>query len=314
MKHRFKKIMSKMNLQATLKDYFLLTAGAVILAVNVNLFMAPANIAPGGVTGIALMINYYTGWPIGTTMLVLNIPMLVLGFYYLGRFRFLIRTLYVVLLYNLGVDLLVNWLPHGITDDLLLNALYSAVVGGIGSGLVFRGRGTSAGTGVLGRVLQLKTGIPVSQIYILTDGGVIAAMGMVFGWGPALYSLLSLFVWGLATDYVLEGPSVIRTAFIITDKADMVARAVLERVGTGVTAWHGRGMFTDTQHTVLFCTLSRPDVHTLQTVVADVDPHAFVVIGQGHQAKGGIFKPRPQAAAMPPPQKQIRRQAVASRG
>ena len=143
---------------------------------------------------------------------------------------------------------------------------------------------------MLGRVLQFKTGMPVSQLYIFTDGGVIAMMGLVFGWGPALYSLLSLFIWGLATDYVLEGPSVIRTSFIITDKADTVAAALLQQLGIGVTAWVGRGMFTNAEHTVLFCTLNRPDVNTLKNVVAEADPHAFVVIGQGHQAKGGVFR------------------------
>ncbi len=284
---------SNINLRSFLKDYLLLTIGALILAINLNIFLAPANIAPGGVAGMALIINHLTGWPIGATMLVLNIPMVWLGYRYLGRFQFLTRTLYVVLLYNVGVDVLGPWLPDGITDDLLLNALYSGVVGGIGSGLIFRGRGTSAGTGVVSRVLQLKTGIPVSQLYILTDGGVIAIIGFVFGWGSALYSLISLFVWGLATDYVLEGPSVIRTAFIITDKAEAVAGALLGRLGIGVTAWAGRGMFTEAEHTVLFCTLSRPDVNTLKNIVAEADPHAFVVIGQGHQAKGGVLRQFP---------------------
>lgn len=281
---------SNNNLRSFLKDYLLLTIGALILAINLNILLAPANIAPGGVAGMALIINHLTGWPIGATMLVLNIPMVWLGFRYLGRFQFLTRTLYVVLLYNVGVDVLGPWLPDGITDDLLLNALYSGVVGGIGSGLIFRGRGTSAGTGVVSRVLQLKTGIPVSQLYILTDGGVIVVIGFVFGWGSALYSLISLFVWGLATDYVLEGPSVIRTAFIITDKAEEVAGALLGRLGIGVTAWSGRGMFTEAEHTVLFCTLSRPDVNSLKNIVAEVDPHAFVVIGQGHQARGGVLR------------------------
>ncbi len=289
-------VSSNFNLRGFLKDYLLLTIGALILAINLNIFLAPANIAPGGVAGMAIIINHLTGWPIGATMLVLNIPMVWLGFRYLGRFQFLTRTLYVVLLYNLGVDVLEPWLPDGITADLLLNALYSGVVGGIGSGLIFCGRGTSAGTGVLGRVLQLKTGIPVSQLYILTDGGVIAVIGLVFGWGPALYSLISLFVWGLATDYVLEGPSVIRTAFIITDQAEAVAEAILRRLGIGVTAWAGRGMFTEAEHTVLFCTLSRPDVNTLKTIVAEADPHAFVVIGQGHQAKGGVLRQLQQQA------------------
>lgn len=289
MRHRLKFSFSGLNPRAAMYDFLFMTAGALLLAVGVIIFMAPANIAPGGVAGIAIIINHFTGWPIGTSMLVLNIPMLFLGFIYLGRFRFLTRTLYVVLLYNLGVDLLALFLPsNGITDDLLLNSLYAAVVGGIGSGLVYRAQGTSAGTGVLGRVLQLKTGFPLSQSYMMTDGGIILAVGLVFGWERALYSLLTLFVWGLVTDYVMEGPSVIRTAFIVTDKAEEVAHLLFSRLGIGVTSWPGRGMFTETEHAVLFCTLSRPDVRVLKTVVVEADPHAFVVIGQGHQARGGV--------------------------
>lgn len=286
-----------MDLRSTLRTYLTLTLGAVLLALAVAIFLAPANISPGGVMGIAIIINQFTGWPVGTTMLVLNIPMLFIGFRYLGRFRFLSRTLYVVILYNLGVDFLTAWLPpNGITDDLLLNALYSAAVGGVGSGLIYRGHGTPAGTGVLGRYLQLRTGIPLSQIYLITDGGVIIALGLTFGWERALYSLFSLFVWGLVTDYALEGPSVIRTAFVVTDQAEAITHALFNRLGIGVTSWTGRGMFTEAQHTILFCTLNRPDVSSFQSVVTGVDPEAFVVIGQGHHAKGGVLKHLQQQA------------------
>jgi uncharacterized membrane-anchored protein YitT (DUF2179 family) len=115
-------------------------------------------------------------------------------------------------------------------------------------------------------------------------------LGLVFGWDNALYALIMLFVWGLATDYVLEGPSVVRTAFIVTDAPQKVAPILLNRLGVGVTAWAGQGMFTAREHTVLFCTISRPDVIGLRAIVAEVDPQAFVVIGQGHQASGGVLR------------------------
>jgi len=273
-------------------NFLFLTLGGLLLAVNLNLFLAPSNIAPGGVSGIAIIVNSFTGWRIGVMMLILNIPPLIIGFYRLGRFRFLVRTLYVVLLYNLGVDIVARWLPEaGLTDQALLNALYGGVVGGIGTGLAYRGGGTAAGTGVIGRVLQRRTGIPVSQIYLFTDGAVVLAAGLTLGWESALYALVALFIWGLAADFVLEGPSVVRTAFIVTDHADEVAQAVLSRLGLGMTAWPSRGMFTETEHTVLFCTVSRPDVDDLRSVVSGADPQAFLVIGHGHQASGGVLRP-----------------------
>lgn len=279
------------------KDWILLSVGALILAVNVDLFLVPANLAPGGVSGLAIILRNLAGWPIGLTMLVLNIPMLVLGFFNLGRFHFLIRTAFVVIVYNLGVDLLAGWLPAaGITSDPLLNALYGGVVGGIGTGLVYRGSGTSAGTGVASRVLQMRTGIPMGQVYFITDGGVIILAGFVFGWESALYALLALFVWGLTADYILEGPSVVRTAFIVTDHPEIVTRVVFTQFGLGVTAWPAQGMFTEAEHTVLFCTINRPDVNALKGAIRGVDPKAFVVIGHGHQSSGGVV-PRSRSAS-----------------
>lgn len=283
---------------ARAQDFALLLAGAMILAVNVDLFLAPANLAPGGVSGLAIILRHLAGWPIGLTMLVLNIPMLVLGFFNLGRLHFLFRTAFVVIVYNLGVDLLAGWLPtSGITADPLLNALYGGVVGGIGTGLVYRGSGTPAGTGVASRVLQMRTGIPMSQVYFITDGGVILLAGLVFGWESALYALFALFVWGLTTDYVLEGPSVVRTAFIVTDHPEVVTQAVFARFGLGVTAWPAQGMFTEARHMVLFCTINRPDVNPLKVVVREADPKAFVVIGHGHQSSGGVV-PRSRGGAV----------------
>jgi uncharacterized membrane-anchored protein YitT (DUF2179 family) len=287
-----KALAPRKHLWSTLRDYLLITAGGILLALNLNLFLAPSNIAPGGVSGTAIIVNAFTDWPIGLTMLVLNVPLTVLGFRYLGGVRYLTRTLYAVLLYSLGVDLLAPWLPPGgITDDILLNALYGGVLAGLGTGLVYRGGGTTAGSGTLSRIVQIKTGIPISQVYLFIDGGVILVAGLVFGWEAALYALITLFVWGLAVDYVLEGPSVVRTAFIVTDAPKAVAQAVLVNLHLGVTAWPVEGMFTEKQHTILFCTVSRPHERALRRVVTEVDPQAFIVTGHGHQASGGMFGP-----------------------
>jgi uncharacterized membrane-anchored protein YitT (DUF2179 family) len=280
----------RIRLRAAIGDYTLLITGALLLAVNLNLFLVPANIAPGGVSGIAIILNSYSGWPIGMIMLVLNVPLTLLGFRFLGGLRFLTRTILAVVVYSVGADLLALWLPAtGITGDVLLNALYGGVVGGIGTGLVYRGGGTTAGSGTLSRIIQNKTGIPISQIYLLIDGGIVVVAGLVFGWEAALYALITLFVWGIAADYVLEGPSVVRTVFIVTDAPRVVADAVSLQMHLGVTSWAGQGMFTDAPHTILFCTISRPGVRQLRQVVMQADPDAFVVIGQAHQASGGML-------------------------
>jgi uncharacterized membrane-anchored protein YitT (DUF2179 family) len=277
-----------------LATYAVLTIGGLVLASNVAIFLAPSRIAPGGVSGAAILLNHFTNFPVGVTMLVLNIPLLALGFRNLGRFHFLTKTLYVVLIYNLGADVVANFLPPGISQDILLNAIFAGVVGGIGTGLVYRAGGTTASTGVISRILQLRTGIPISQVYFITDGLIILAAGVVFGWEAALYALVTLFIWGIATDYVLEGPSVIRTAFIVTDHREEVTHALLEKLQIGATAWTGQGMFTEQEHYVLFCTISRPFVDHLRQVVTEADPNAFIVITHGHQATGGVTTSKPR--------------------
>ncbi|MBL6962128.1 MAG: YitT family protein [Anaerolineales bacterium] len=288
---KIKKLITRANWKKIIKEYLIITVGAFILIFSIDVFFVPSNMSPGGgVTGSAIIINKFTGWPIGLLMLALNIPMLILGFYQLGRFNFLVRTLYTVLIYNLGVDFFANILPMGITDDLLLNALYGGILGGVGTGLIFRGRSTTAGLGVVTRVLQLKTGIPISQVYILTDGAVLLVFGQIFGWDRALYSLMALFIFGLASDYVLEGPSMIRTVFIVTNSSEAISQGLLNRLGVGVTAWSVQGMFTKAERAILFCTVIRSDVTTLKTIVSEIDLNAFIVIGQGHQARGGVLR------------------------
>ncbi|MEJ2750210.1 MAG: YitT family protein [Anaerolineae bacterium] len=281
---------TNLNWQATIKTYLQITVGAFLLIVSYDLFQIPARLAPGGIGGIGIIINNLTGFPPGLIMLLFNIPILFLGFLTLGRFQFLVRTLYAVLVYNLGVDIVAGWLPPGITNDLLLNTLYGAVVGGIGSGILYRARTTVGGTGVISRIVQTRTGLPISQVYIFIDGGIILLLGVFLGWENALYSMIMLFIWGLAADYTMEGPSVIKTVFVVTDDAPAVSQAIMTRLGIGVTAWPVQGMFTGKSHDIIFCTVNRSEVNTIDLIVADIDPQAFIVVGQGHRAIGGLLR------------------------
>jgi uncharacterized membrane-anchored protein YitT (DUF2179 family) len=273
-------------------DYLLIVLSAIISACNVALFLAPHRIAPGGVSGIAIIINALTGWSIGLIMLCFNIPLLALGYRMLGGSRFLLRSLLYVVIASPGVDVVAHYLPPaGVSNDLLLNAIYAGVVGGISAGLLYRGGGAGASTGVLARVLQRLTGIPLSQAYLYTDGGIIVIAALAFSWEAGMYALITLFIWGVVADYVLEGPGVIRTATIITDRGELVAQAIIKHLGYGVTAWNGEGKYTHQIHEVLFATINRSQVGELRDVVAAIDPDAFLVIGQGHQALGRSFRP-----------------------
>jgi uncharacterized membrane-anchored protein YitT (DUF2179 family) len=206
----------------------------------------------------------------------------------LGGWRVIAATVYAVGLYSILIDVLPPFAP--INDDRFLNALFGGIITCIGAALVLRGGGTMGGTSTLGRILQQKYGIPLSSSTLYLDGIVVLGAGLAFGVEGALYAMVALYVAGATTDYVLEGPSVIRTGVIITDFPNEVSERILNELGRGVTAWQATGMFTDQPHTVLYVTVGRAQVNTLRRIVVSADPSAFIVIGQGHSAYGEGFK------------------------
>lgn len=282
--------LSAPNFRYQLLNGALLTLGALIFALAFNLFLVPANVAPGGLSGLTLVISSWVPFPKGVMLLILNVPLLILGAAQLGGWRFLVRTVYVVVVTTIAIDVTASFaVPAGAGIDPLLAALYGGVVTGAAAGLVMRAQANIGGTSILGRVIQRHTGLPLGQVYLLTDGVIVLLLGLVFGWQLALYSLVALFVHGIATDYVLEGPSIIRTIFIVTNSPAPVAAAIEQHLRTGVTAWEGQGMYSRADRTILFCTVNRSEVNELTRVVREIDAAGFVVISQGHKALGGTI-------------------------
>ena len=267
---------------------FLLTLGAIISAFGVIVFEAPFKIAPGGISGVAIILSYVIHTPIGLVVLIGNIPIQILAYRMLGGWKVIAATIYAVGLYSILIDVLPPIAP--VSHDVLLNAIFGGIVGGIGTALVLRAGGTMGGTSTLGRILQQRYGTPLSSSTLYTDGIVVVFAGLAFGLEGALYAMVGLFVAGATTDYALEGPSVIRTGVIITDHPNEVAQRIFTELGRGVTSWEATGMFTDQPHTVLYVTIGRAQVNTLQRLVIATDPAAFLVIGQGHSAYGEGFK------------------------
>lgn len=272
----------------------IMMVGAVVAALGYSIFQVPFNIAAGGLAGLGVIINHYTGWPVGTMYLIMNIPLLVLGYFYLGRWAFVVRTVLAVLVFSVTTDLFVHYLPtvmaeFPVTNDILLSTVYAGIIGGVGSGFVYWAGSTLGGTAVIGRIIQLKTGMPLSQVYLYTDGLIVLMAGIVFGWELALYAMLTLFLGGIASDYTLEGPSSVRTATVITNKPDLLSRALMTALGRGASQWQITGSYTGEAHSMLMCTIYRPQVNDLKRVIAEVDPQAFVTIGVAHQALGSGF-------------------------
>ncbi len=275
----------------SVRDYGYILVGALLQALAMDLFLVPGRLAAGGVSGAAQIVNRYTGWPIGVMIILANIPLFFLGWRGLGGRRFMVRTVIAVVVYAVLLDGLRQFLPTGLTADPVLNSLYGGLVGGVGMGLVLRGQGTSGGTDILARLLGQWRGIPLSQSYLITDGVVVLVAGLAFSWTLALYALVSLYVSGLAAEVAAEGSAVVRTATIISSKPEEVGAHILQELRRGVTAWPGVGMYSGQPRQILFCAVSRAEVGQLKAIVREVDPAAFVVIGQAHEALGEGFKP-----------------------
>ena len=283
-----------------LKDYLLIALASLIQAASLWIFFVPANLASGGVSGIAQLINHFTKWPIGLMVLIGNVPLFLLGWRFLGGRRFALRTAAAIITYSLLTDLLMkipafvyysDILINDLKGDIFLNSLYGAIISGIGYGLVYRARGTSGGSDILARILNKWRGVSMTQSYLIVDTAVILSAGFIFGWKEALYAMITLYVSGLVSETVLEGGGTIRTAMIITNKPDDISARVLEDLERGVTVLEGTGAFSRTSKPVLYCVISRAEVSTLKTIVNECDPEAFMVIGIAHEALGEGFSP-----------------------
>jgi uncharacterized membrane-anchored protein YitT (DUF2179 family) len=273
------------------RDILLILIGAIIQAVGMDLFLIPGKLAAGGVSGIAQIVNRYTGWPIGVMIILFNIPLFVLGWRFLGGRRFLLRTFLAVGIYAVLIDMLALYQPRDLTSDSVLNALFGGVLMGGGMGLVFRAKGTTGGTDILARLLGKWRGIPLSESFLLTDTAVVLGSGIAFSWTLALYAVVALYTSGMAAELTSEGTGVVRAATIITDRPKEVGEKIMHELSRGVTMWQGTGLYSGKERQILFCAISRSEVNPLKAIIYEVDPAAFVVIGQAHEALGEGFKP-----------------------
>ncbi|MFA5699688.1 MAG: YitT family protein [Desulfuromonas sp.] len=284
--------------------------GAIIAAFGYSMFMVPFNLAAGGLAGLGVIITNFTNLSPGVLYMLMNLPLLVLGFIQLGRFRFLFSCLLSIVVFSIAADLFSACMPRNmhtfpITQDLLLNSIYGGLFFGLGVGMVLRYGGNFGGTVIPAQILHNRTGYPLSQAFFYLDGGIILLAGTVFGWELAMLGMLSLFVGGMTADFVLEGPSQVRTITIVSQAPTMLKHAILSELGRGISYWEVTGGYSDRNYTMLFCTITRSQVQDLKAIVAENDPEAFLVVGVAQQAVGSFsFKrhnARTQRPKPPPP-------------
>lgn len=272
-------------------DYALLTIGAALLAVNIDLFLVPNKIVSGGATGIATILHIQWGLPTGLVVLIINIPLFIAGVRWVGGMRFAVRTLYATVVMSVLTDLFVPWVATipPITQPLLFT-LYGGLLDGIGMGLVFRGQGTTGGTDVVARLFNRWRSVPLGQTILVVNSAVLILAVIAFGLEPAMYALILTFVGARVVDIVQGEADYSRTAVIISSQAVAIKSAILAEMERGVTVLTGRGGYTEHSLDVLYCVVARTEISILKRLISGIDPRAFVVIADASEVLGEGFR------------------------
>jgi uncharacterized membrane-anchored protein YitT (DUF2179 family) len=277
------------------RDYFWMTLGILLTAWALDVFLIPNKIAGGGVSGLATVILYVLrdaglpAIPVGVQMLIMNIVLLAIGIRARG-WRYGAKTLYGAVALSVAIDAMAPFVHPLAANDHLLAALWGGALAGVGLGLVFRVGGNTGGTDIVAQLLTRKISLGVGQLMLAADAVVLLLAALKFGPQLALYGAVAVFVSGATIDVVQEGFSTEKAAWIFSKMNDAIGAAILTEIGRGATAFPSRGMYTGDERDVIFCVVSRRELGDLKKIVHTLDPDAFLVISDVHEALGEGFK------------------------
>ena len=270
-------------------DYLTLTVGAMIYAISISLFLDPNSLAPGGVTGISIILNRITGVETGTLMFAVNIPILLLGMWKFG-WKFILSTLYCTFLGSLFTNLLT---PLGaVTRDPLLAALAGGALMALSLGLIFKAGATSGGTDIIIKLLRiriphLKTGV----LFLVTDATIVTASAVVLkDIDTALYAGLVVIVNSILFDVVLYGWDGAKMLFIVSDCPEAIVKRLLEDLDVGVTYLSGRGAYSEKEKDVVLCVMKKHLSPKAEEIIRQEDPKAFMIVASASEIYGEGYK------------------------
>ena len=260
--------------------------GCVIGAAAYPTFLDPGKIAPGGLTGVAMILKHLWGWDIGITSLLLNIPLFIVGYRAMGR-MFAFRSLVATIRFSLAIDLLPR---KAIPVEPMLGTLYGGILLGIGLGFILRGGATTGGTDMAARMVhKYLPFLSVGMFLFLIDCVVVIAAWIFIGSSEALYALICIFGSGKAVDMVMRGLSQNKACFVITDAWEKGSRRLMDEMERGVTQLSAKGAYTGTERPVVLCVLPPQEVSRLKEIVRQEDEKAFMFVTEAHEALGEGF-------------------------
>ncbi|MCK4353090.1 YitT family protein [candidate division WOR-3 bacterium] len=276
-----------------IRDYILIVLGTIIGALSFVFFLIPLHIVPGGMSGISIIFNKFFNTPFGLVMLGLNIPLFLAGLKFLGKV-FGLRTAVGFILLSAFSDFFVYGLKiPPLTENILIGSIFGGLMVGIGLGLVFRGGGSTGGTDIIGRITGRYTNFSTGTGIMIVDAIIIIGAGLCFhSFDAIFYGFITMFIAAKVIDYVIEGTSYVRAAFIFSEIPDKISDVIAKKMQRGVTEFKSRGMYKGEEKTTLFCVVTKREIPQLRELVKEIDPECFMIITDVYEVLGRGFTPR----------------------
>jgi uncharacterized membrane-anchored protein YitT (DUF2179 family) len=274
-----------------LKNALLILLGCAIMGLSYALFLIPHHFVPGGVSGIAIIANYFAGLPVGALIIVLNVPIFLLGLRTMGK-KYVLNSLAGMVVSSVFIDLFdkVLKIPSA-TDNAVLAAIYGGVMLGVGLGIVFRGRASTGGSDIIGMVVSKHTGMSLGFGIMIADFVIISASGLAFGSLEApLYGYLVLFLSTKVIDMILEGWSYSKLVIITSSRTQEIADFILRGLDRSGTALRSRSLYLNREGEIILTVIHRKQLADLRNFIKKTDPEAFVVINDTYDVLGKGFK------------------------
>ena len=270
-------------------NYLQITVGAVFYAVGVGLFLDPNSLAPGGVTGVSMIMNRITGIETGTWILLINIPILLIGLWKFGL-HFLVSTIYSTTMLSVFTNLISRFGP--VTHDKILACAVGGTVMAIGIGLIFRAKSTTGGTDIIVKLLRLKfPHMKTGGLFLAIDAVIVTCSAFVFkDIEIALYAGICIFLMSQVLDFMLYGKDEAKLIYIISDHYEKIANRLLEEVDVGVTYVEGSGGYSGKDKRVIMCAVKKPMAPKTEAVVREEDPQAFMIVTSATEIYGEGYK------------------------
>ena len=282
-------MLNKNEIKNSLLEILETLIGAFIMAIAVSLFLLPNELSSGGFSGIATILYYLFKLPVGTTIMILNIPLFVLSTLKIGK-RFLVKSLIGTISLSIFIDILAKINP--LTNDKILACVYGGILTGLGTALILRAHSSTGGSDLAGNLIkEYKPTVRTGNLITLIDG-VIVMLNVIFlkKIEIGLYSSITIYLMGKMIDIIFEGIYFTKLVFIISDKSEKISETIRKNVKRGVTGIYGKGLYTNKEKLVLMCALGRKELAELKSKIKEIDPNAFLIITNSREVVGTGFK------------------------